>query len=46
MDNFGMELRGDYVPKLANKIRESYKKKKSVPGKKTHLKKYKKSIEK
>lgn len=32
-DNFGMEFREDYVPKLANKIGLSYKKIKSVQGK-------------
>jgi|GEM_PF-3284735 len=34
-DNFGMEFREDYIPKLANKIGLSYKKIKSVQGKTT-----------
>lgn len=32
-DNFEIEYRNDYVPKLANKIALSYTKTKSVPGK-------------
>ncbi len=35
MNNYGMEFREDYIPKLANKIGLSYKKAKSVAGKTT-----------